>query len=259
MWVDICIVSANVIVRRRPAHVLNVLPRTRPGRWDAAYCSSPSEGVAVEFQLLASLDPAVQRDVLASTTRRRYPKGTVLFHEGDPGDTLHLIAKGKVAVRVGTPEGDVATLTILGAGSAFGEQALLSGAARRTATVVAVEATETMALPRAAFEDIRSRFPSVNQLLLDQLAAQVRRLSTQLIEALYLSADKRVMRRIIELAHVFDGGDVPVTQEDVATMAGTTRPTVNRVMQTMESAGVIQLGRGRFRVLDAAALAAHAR
>jgi len=89
----------------------------------------------------------------------------------------------------------------------------------------------------------------------EYLAGQVRRLSERLAEALCLEARTRVLRRLLELHAVFDRGPVPVTQEEISTMAGTTRPTVNRVMQDLAEAGIVELGRGRFIVVDSAALA----
>jgi CRP/FNR family cyclic AMP-dependent transcriptional regulator len=68
-----------------------------------------------------------------------------------------------------------------------------------------------------------------------------------------------VLRRLLELDSVFERGPVAVTQEEIATMAGTTRPTVNRVMQDLAEAGIVELGRGRFTVADPAALARAAR
>ena len=50
---------------------------------------------------------------------------------GDPGDTLHLIAKGHVAVRIATPLGDTALLRVLGEGQYFGELAVVAPAPRR--------------------------------------------------------------------------------------------------------------------------------
>ena len=50
-----------------------------------------------------------------------------------------------------------------------------------------------------------------------------------------------------------------MTQEDLATMAGTTRPTANRVLHAGVEAGYLRLGRGRIEVLDAAALTHAAR
>ena len=64
--------------------------------------------------------------MLARLNRRTYRKGVTIFHEGDPGDSLHLIEKGRVAVRASTRSGDEAILAVLGRADFFGEQALLS-------------------------------------------------------------------------------------------------------------------------------------
>ncbi len=213
----------------------------------------------MEFKLLESLEPALRTEVLATARRRRFDKGMVLFHEGDPGDSLHLLVKGRVAVRVGTPAGETATLTVHGVGAAFGEQALIDPVARRTATVVALELVETMVLQRTDFEELRDRHPSVDRLLIEQLAGQVRRLSDRLTEALFVGADKRVVRRMLELDELYASELVEITQEDVAAMAGTTRPTVNRVMQALAKHGAIQLGRGKFTVVDRRLLERNAR
>lgn len=57
----------------------------------------------MEFALLACLSEVDRRRLLAMAVRRRYARREVLFHEGDPGDTLHLLRRGRVAVRVTTP------------------------------------------------------------------------------------------------------------------------------------------------------------
>ncbi|MFV0308828.1 MAG: cyclic nucleotide-binding domain-containing protein [Desertimonas sp.] len=55
-------------------------------------------------------------DLAVTAARRRFRRGEVVFHEGDPGDTVHLVDKGHVAVRVTTPVGDVATVRVVGPG-----------------------------------------------------------------------------------------------------------------------------------------------
>jgi CRP-like cAMP-binding protein len=55
-----------------------------------------------------------------------------------------------------------------------------------------------------------------------------------------------------------DGGVVPLTQEELANLAGTSRATVNRVVRDAQSRGELALRRGRIEVLDAAALSARA-
>jgi CRP-like cAMP-binding protein len=212
----------------------------------------------MEFELLASLSEADRRTVLATAPRRRYARGEAIVREGDPGDTFHLIAKGRVAVRVTTPSGSVATINVHGRGGAFGEQALIDPSSRRTATVTALEPVETLSLSRSAFADLRRDHPGIDRLLIDVLAAEVRRLSQRLAEALYDNADKRVVRRLLDLDDIYNGV-IPLTQDDLATMAGTTRPTANRVLQGLVSAGLVALSRGRFQVLDRPELVHRAR
>jgi CRP-like cAMP-binding protein len=87
---------------------------------------------------------------------------------------------------------------------------------------------------------------------------QLRRASTRLVEAHHVDAETRVRRRVHELAAAYAGdeGDavVPLTQEDLAAMAGTSRATVNRVLREEEKRGSVALERAKVRVLDADAL-----
>lgn len=212
----------------------------------------------MKFDLLG-LDDAVRRDVQAVAAWRRFDRGVVLFHEGEAGGSLHVLMRGRVAIRATTPDGDTVTLNVIGPGAAFGELSLLDSATTRTASVQAIEPVQTLVLQRADFDRLRRTYPSVDRLLVEYLAAQVRRLSERLTEALCFEARTRVLRRLLDLDAVFDGGPVPVTQEEISTMAGTTRPTVNRVMQDLAEAGIIELGRGRFIVIDSTALARAAR
>lgn len=204
-----------------------------------------------------------RRRVLQTTQRRKYPRGEVLFHEGDPGDALHILTRGHVAVRTTTPLGEVTTFTVHGPGDAFGEGALLAPDARRTATVVALEATETRALRREDFESLRRDHPEVDRFLIEVLAAQVRRLSAHLREALYVPAETRVLRRLVTLCDSYRDGEgsvvVPLTQDDVASLAGTSRPTTNRVLKAAGDQGIVKVGRGRIEILDAVALVRRAR
>jgi CRP/FNR family transcriptional regulator, cyclic AMP receptor protein len=212
----------------------------------------------VKFELLAGLSDDDRRSVLARMTRRSFRKGETLFHEGDPGDSLHLIEKGRVAIRPSTPLGDVVTLAILGPGESFGEQALLAPDAKRTASAVALESVETRMLHRRVVDELRTTQPSIDRFLIEVLAGQVRRLSQRVLEALYDPADRRIVRRLAELAELYDEGESPIViglrQDDLATMAGTTRSTTNRVLQQLVESGTVTVRRGRLEVHDAQAL-----
>jgi CRP-like cAMP-binding protein len=210
--------------------------------------------------LIDELPEEDRRALLAATSRRRYRKGETIVHEGDPADALHLLAKGRVAIRRTTTLGDVVTVNVLAVGSNFGELALVEPDARRSASVVALEPTETLVLTRAAFDDVRRVHPHVSDLLLRMMGRRIRELTTQVVEALHLPAEARVTARLTELAALYpedrDGSvSIPLTQEDVATMAGTTRPTANRVLQDLVQRGVVTLSRGRITVIDRTRLA----
>jgi CRP/FNR family transcriptional regulator, cyclic AMP receptor protein len=203
----------------------------------------------VEWQLFSEVPPESVQAVLSIARRRTFARGEVVFHRGDPANALHLIAEGRFAVRITTPLGDTATLAVRGAGDAFGELALVSDELERSATVQALEGGETRSVHRSDFDRLRQEHPSVDAILVAILAERVRRLSELLTEAYYLSADARVVRRLADLAELYDGS-VPLPQEALAELAGTSRATVNRVVRELEERGVVELGRSRTIVKD---------
>lgn len=209
--------------------------------------------------LLDDLDGVDRRELVTAARRRRFGRGEVLFHEGDPGDSLHVVCKGYVAIRSTTRLGDVVTLAVLGPGQSFGELALLTPEAERSASAVALEPAETLSWRRVQVDELRNSSPDVDQFLIEVLAEQVQRLSGLLVEALHLPVETRVLRRLAALAELYDTDaaevTVPVTQEDLASLAGTTRPTANRVLKEVEAKGLIQLARGRIVITDRDALA----
>jgi CRP/FNR family cyclic AMP-dependent transcriptional regulator len=215
----------------------------------------------MRFPLLEGLDEGDQADVLRRARRRRFRAREVVFHEGDPSDSLHLLAHGHVAIRITTLLGDVVTLRVLRAGDFFGELAVVTSAPRN-ATVVALDAVETLALHRDVFEEIRRRDASVDRLLVVALAAEVQRLSVALVEALHLPVEKRLWRRLNDLVQMYEldaGAEIPITQEELAELAGTTRSTANRILVGGVDAGVVRLRRGHIQVDDLGALERRAR
>jgi len=223
-------------------------------RWD---------NLEMEWELLAELSDDDRRRFLAITRRRRFAKNEVVFHAGDPGDSLHLVAKGRFAVRSGTPSGDVTMLSVLGAGRFFGELALVGEPGRRAATVTALELAETLAVGRAEFERLRTAYSCVDRVLVVALASEVRRLSALVMEMLYVPAETRVLRQLLAVAELWGGASpgliVPFTQEDLAGLAGTTRPTANRTLRQAELAGLVSLRRGHIELVDPAGLSVRAR
>lgn len=176
------------------------------------------------------------------------------MREGDPADAAHLILSGHLGIRATLPSGEEGTIGIRRKGEVVGEMALIGGASSlRSATVLALVPSETLTLHRAAFDRLRQQDPAVNEWLLVLLADRLRETSTQLMDALYEPADVRVLRRLIEAADAF-GDAVPLTQDDLATMAGTTRPTANRALRRAQDKGALRMSRGKVQLADVAAL-----
>lgn len=212
----------------------------------------------MEWDLLEGIPDECVRQIVADARRRRFAKREVLFHEGDPAASVHLIARGRVAIRVATPLADVATVDLLVAGQVVGEMALLFPGGVRSATALALEPTDTFMIDAARFAALRQEHPSLGDVLVQLLALRVRQLNGRLLEALYVPADIRLLRRVLELADVY-GEVIPLTQEDLAGLAGATRATVNRVLRREEKAGSLSLARGQLTLLDRQALARRAR
>jgi CRP/FNR family cyclic AMP-dependent transcriptional regulator len=165
---------------------------------------------------------------------------------------------GKLAVRVTMPLGQIATLSLLGPGDSFGELALLDPESLRTATIVAIEEAHTLTITGAQLEELRRQHPQVDAYITETLTSYVRRLSTMVLEALYLPVEDRVTRRLARLAGLYSrdnaSAEIRLTQDDLASMAGTTRATANKVLQDLAGRGLLTLGRGRISVPDRFAL-----
>jgi CRP/FNR family cyclic AMP-dependent transcriptional regulator len=211
----------------------------------------------MEWQLFADVPPEDVRRLLAIARRRTFARNEVVFHRGDPANALHLIVEGRFAVSIITPLGETAMLGVRGPGEAFGDLALVSGGStERSATVSALEPGATFSVLRDDFARLRREHPGVDAVLVAILAESVRRLSEQVTEAYYLPADDRVLHRLADLAELY-GGTVPLPQEALAELAGTSRATVNRVLREQQERGIVELSRSKTVVLDLERLRRH--
>lgn len=213
----------------------------------------------MEWQLLRDLSDQERRQVLATARRRQFARGEVLFHEGDPADTVHFIAEGRVMARRTSPMGDSVAFRVIGPGRALGDVAVGSSDRRRSSTVTALEPTTTLSLSFAEFKRLCAEHPGIQAQLATLLAARVKRLSDHLLEALFLPTDRRIVRRLLDLCDQYGAPAehrvvIPLTQTEIAELAGATRPSANRILRRLESRGLVRLGRGQVEVLDRSGL-----
>lgn len=217
----------------------------------------------VEFVLLEPLSDEDRSSLLRSVRRRTFARQEVIVHEGDLADSLHFVHSGRLAARVSTPDGQVASLSLIVPGDYFGEVSLLEhGEHRRSATVVALEPAETWSITSEAFHALVAEHPAIQQVVVAALAERVTDLTRRLLEAMYVGLDRRVHRQLVHLCDVYAGSvtdravTIPLTQGVLSEFVGGTRPSVNAVLRRLQERGIVELTRGRIVVRDREALAA---
>ena len=201
-------------------------------------------------------------DALVRVLRiRRFRRGETVFHQGDPGDALFVLASGSVKVVLPSDEGaEPAIVAILGAGEFFGELAILDGAPH-SATIVAVEATQTLVLHRDAFLELVDADPGLRRALLASLATEIRRLTGHVEDLHFLDLPGRLASRIVRLAAGAGAtaGEAripwPYTQSELAGMIGGSRQSVNRLLADLSDQGLVRVERDHLVVADLERLA----
>ena len=207
--------------------------------------------------LFSSLDPAVIDVLSRCCATRTLEAGAFLFQKGDAGDALYGIRRGQVTVETGSADGRRIVLAALGSGDLFGEIAMLDGLSR-TADVVATETSELFVLRRPDLLAMIAREPSMALKLIEIVCKRLRAVVDQLEQVMTLKLDARLARCLIGLAEDF-GGEVVISQEELARHVGASRESVNRQLQTWQGSDWLVVGRGRVTLKRADALRAVAK
>jgi CRP/FNR family transcriptional regulator, cyclic AMP receptor protein len=222
-------------------------------------------------RLFRDLDDRSIALVAAALRPRRFRRGETVFHAGDPGDALFIVAAGQVKIVLPSDEGsEPAILTTIGPGGFFGELAMLDGAPR-SATAVALDAVATQVLRRDAFDAVIDAEPALRRALLAALAGEIRRITTQVEDLHFLDLPGRLALRILRMAGDADGGSTdvrsltgehrlpwPYTQSELAGMIGGSRQSVNRLLADLVGQGLLEFEGNMLVIPDAGRLAAAA-
>jgi CRP/FNR family cyclic AMP-dependent transcriptional regulator len=210
--------------------------------------------------LFAKCDAQVIFAVASRLRLRRFRRNEVIFHQGDAGESLHIIATGSVKIILPSAEGEEAIIASLRPPDFFGELALLDGQPR-SATATAIEFTETLALSRSMFLELLNAHAELRDALLAALVAELRRLTGHVEELHFLDLAGRLALRIGQLSEqspVSANGEVrldwPYTQSDLASMIGGTRQSVNKLLGGLIADGLVRIERDTLIVVDPVAL-----
>lgn len=195
----------------------------------------------------------------AQVTRKEYGKHEVIFSQGDDGDGLYIVVSGHVAISRQSVEGDELILAMYEPREYFGELALFDREPR-SATAMAAEETTTLFLSRSAFRQFLGTHPQAVFSCLEAIVRQLRRLTDLADEIALLDVRSRLARRLLRLA---EQGVVKreesngrrergfrITQQQLASMTGATRESVNKHLSSFAEEGIIHIERGYIRIAN---------
>jgi CRP/FNR family transcriptional regulator len=188
-----------------------------------------------------------------------YRNGAAIFHEGDPGDALHIVIEGGVRIVVASRKGEEATMALLGPGECVGDLALLDGRPR-SASAIAFGKTKTLVVRRDDFTKWLTERPKAAFALLETLSLRVRRTDEALADFAFLDLPQRLAKRLLALAasrndgRQLAGAKLRITQAELASMLGVSRESVNKQLNQFARDGWIALSRGQVTLEDPNAL-----
>tara|TARA_Y100001934_G_C12266667_1_gene732761 strand:- start:360 stop:1064 length:705 start_codon:yes stop_codon:yes gene_type:complete len=196
-----------------------------------------------------SIFNGLSREALLELSRSLKPlnlrKDALVFGKDSQGDALYIIRSGQVKVVLQNADGKEMILTTFKTGDFFGEMSLLDGQPR-SANVLTSQKTQLLTLSRNAFVSHMERFPSTSLRILEVMSQRLRRADEVIGNLVMLDVYGRVARILIDLSEKegepqAEGILIKTrpTQQDMASMIGTTRETVSRVLSEFQKRGLL--------------------
>lgn len=205
------------------------------------------ERLIAENALLGALGSGERAAVAANFIHRTFRRGESIFREGEPGAHLYLIESGRVKISSVSPEGREVLVAILGSGEIFGELSLFD-AGVRTADARTMEETTLHALAHDLFRKYVEGHPSVAWELLRMLAKRLRRADEAVQDAAFFDVPGRVAKKLLDMGSQHGSSDgntikieVPLTQEEIAQMVGSSRESVNKALASFIDRGWVRM------------------
>jgi CRP/FNR family transcriptional regulator, cyclic AMP receptor protein len=198
--------------------------------------SATPAGPFTDVPLFANLDAESLRELERAVRQRNFRLGEIIFHRDDPGQMLYVIKQGKVRIYITSTDGQEVTLVVFGPGDYFGELAILDGRPR-SASAIALDAVETLALQRNDFIAAVNRHPRIAIQVMSALSMRLRHTDAMIEDLLFLDVHGRVAKKLLDLADLHgvrtsEGVriEMKLTQTDLAALVGASRESVNKVI-----------------------------
>lgn len=202
-----------------------------------------------KIPLFIELDEQELARLADITITRTFRKNANVFMEGDQRQAVFFIQKGIVKVYKIDPEGNEQIVSFLKEGDMFPHTGFFD-ATLYPATAVIVEAAELFVIPIHAFEQLMLGMPSIAVKVMRVMGLKIRELQARLQDFVTQDVNRRIISFLARMAREHgqpDNGhiriDIPLTHQEFANMVGTTRETVNRVMNQLRKDGILDMNR----------------
>lgn len=210
--------------------------------------------------LFADLEAQQLEQIAQRVQRRTFAIGVTLFHQDMPGTMMYMIETGSVRVISIGRTGQELTLNVLGPGEIFGELSILDGQ-QRSATAITLVPTVVWLLSQADLNEFMSKYPPVNQAMIQILVERVRATARRLEAMTFQDVLGRLAFELLSLAErsgqPYEQGieiTIPLTQVDLASMVGATRESVNKAVSVLRSKELINIDGTRWFLQDPAGI-----
>lgn len=175
---------------------------------------------------------------------RKYKQQHSIYAQGDSAHDLFYILTGKVLVSIATEDGKVALIAVLGPEQFFGEDCI-DAEGLRNSTVTAATDCEVAAFRANGVLHALREDPNFTAHFAAFLMERNKQLKASLVDQMLLSGEKRLARLLLKLvpsekeveSHLVD---IPINQDMIARMIGTTRSRVNEFMNKFRKLGYIE-------------------
>ncbi|MCS4535926.1 CRP-like cAMP-activated global transcriptional regulator GlxR [Corynebacterium sp. HS2168-gen11] len=215
--------------------------------------------------IFQGVDPIAVANLIGELESVRYPRGSTIFEEGEPGDRLYIITSGKVKLARHAPDGRENLLTVMGPSDMFGELSIFDPGPR-TSSAICVTEVQAATMNSEMLRQWIADHPEISEQLLRVLARRLRRTNSALGDLIFTDVPGRVAKTLLQLANRFgtqEGAALRVnhdlTQEEIAQLVGASRETVNKALATFAHRGWIRLEGKSVLIVDTEHLAKRAR
>jgi len=193
--------------------------------------------------LFASFPEEPLRMLATVVTRRNVTRGSIIMAAGDPTDSLYIVLSGRLKVMMSDADGKEVILTIIGPGEFFGEMGLIDDSPR-SASVVAIEACELLAITRRDFKKCLAENFEMSMAVMRGLVRRLREADRKIGSLALLDVYGRVARLLLDMSETVDGQKMVtkrLPKQDIAKMIGASREMVSRVMKDLQMGGFIEM------------------